>query len=64
MNVPNTGQDLYALYTKKEEELNNCHCDGWEDLAEEEQDVWNAMAVSMREPFDSMNPRPAELDLG
>jgi len=39
-----SGQDLYEQYVELKREINNCDCADWEDLPEDEQDVWNALA--------------------
>ena len=38
-----TGQDLYEKYVELYVEINQCGCDDWEDLDEDEQCVWNAL---------------------
>ncbi len=38
------GQGMYESFMAHNERLNNCGMDSWNDLSEEDQNVWNAMA--------------------
>ena len=44
-----TGQQLYALYERKNDEVMNCGVEAWEGLEPDDQDVWNAMAAAIEE---------------
>lgn len=39
-----TGKDLYQLYVRFNEELINCSVDSWDELLDEDKNVWDAMA--------------------
>lgn len=47
-----TGEQLYALYVRMNEEIMNCGVESWEGLEDDDQDVWNAMATAIAAEFD------------
>jgi hypothetical protein len=46
------GQQLYALYERKNLEVMNCGVEAWAGLERDDQDVWNAMAEAIAVEFD------------
>jgi hypothetical protein len=47
-----TGEQLYALYTRKNLEVMDCGVDEWDELEADDQAVWNAMAAAIAVEFD------------
>lgn len=43
------GWELYELYVKYNQELNNCLCDTWDAMDQKDRNVWNAMAENLPE---------------
>jgi hypothetical protein len=54
-----TGERLYALYVRKNDEVMNCEVEAWEGLERDDQDVWNAMAQAIAAEFDPSADRAA-----
>lgn len=44
-----TGEDLYNLYRDSQWEVSLWHPPLWEDLSEEDQEVWDATAAKLAE---------------
>jgi len=54
------GEELYALYVTANLHCNNCEIDQWEDLGNEERNVWEYIAVLVAEAEPGPpGPRPA-----
>lgn len=54
-----TGEQLYALYARKNDEVMNCGVEAWEGLELDDQEVWNAMAAAIAVEFDPSADRAA-----
>ena len=54
-----TGQQLYALYERKNIEVMNCEVDKWDFLEVDDQETWNAMADAIATEFDPSTARAA-----
>lgn len=54
-----TGQQLYALYERKNLEVMNCGVEQWEELERDDQIIWDAMAEAIAVEFDPAASRAA-----
>jgi hypothetical protein len=54
-----TGEQIYALYARKNDEVINCEVEAWEGLELDDQEVWNQMATAIAVEFDPSADRAA-----
>lgn len=54
-----TGEQLYALYARKNDEVMNCDVDPWGSLEDADQEIWNQMAAAIAVEFDPSADRAA-----
>jgi hypothetical protein len=54
-----TGQQLYTLYARKNDEVMNCDVDPWDSLEDADQEIWNQMASAIAVEFDPSADRAA-----
>lgn len=53
------GEQLYALYERKNAEVMDCGVEEWGELEADDQAVWNAMAEAIAVEFDPSADRAA-----
>jgi hypothetical protein len=51
-----TGEQLYALYVRKNIEVASCAVDAWEFLEIDEQEIWNQMANEATSKITGVEP--------
>lgn len=54
-----TGEQLYALYARKNDEVMNCEIEAWNQLEPDDQVIWGDMALAIGAEFDPGADRAA-----